>query len=38
MRFWEHDVEKNFEGCIESIESKVAQLRHIPHGTDVVAR
>ncbi len=27
MRFWEHDVEKNLEGCIERIESKVAQLR-----------
>lgn len=27
MRFWEHDVEKNLEGCIERIESKVVQLR-----------
>lgn len=27
MRFWEHDVEKNLAGCIERIESKVAQLR-----------
>lgn len=27
MRFWEHDVDKNLEGCIERIESKIAQLR-----------
>lgn len=27
MRFWEHDVEKNLQRCIERIESKVAQLR-----------
>ena len=29
MRFWEHDVEKNLERCIERIESKVAQLRQV---------
>lgn len=27
MRFWEHDVEKNLQRCIERIESNIAQLR-----------
>ena len=27
MRFWEHDLEKNLQRCIERIESKIAQLR-----------